>query len=177
MNISRRHFSKILASGALLAGSKHTLANKQRPERRIKLHNLHTGEKIDVVYWSQGHYNKDSLDQIDALLRDHRNDHLVSIDSSLLDALTNLQQRLQSRREIQIISAYRSPETNALLRKQGHGVAKRSFHMFGKAIDFRIPGQKLSDVRLAALSLRSGGVGYYPQSNFVHLDSGRIRHW
>lgn len=147
------------------------------PERSLSFNHLHTGEKLRVVYWSEGNYLTDSLDQINHLLRDFRNNQTSAIDTALLDQLAQLQSQLSTPCEFQIISAYRSPETNNMLQANSSGVAKRSMHLEGRAIDIRIPKVPLAQLRQQALALNGGGVGYYPKSDFVHLDTGRVRQW
>lgn len=146
-------------------------------ERRLRFHNLHTEEKIDLVYWTENNYVPESLSEINRILRDHRTNELAAIDTRLLDLLHRVSTAVDASRPFEIISGYRSPATNQTLRKSSTGVAKRSLHMQGKAIDVRIPGIELSNLRRAALALKGGGVGYYPDSNFVHLDVGRVRTW
>ncbi|MEO5341860.1 MAG: DUF882 domain-containing protein [Gammaproteobacteria bacterium SHHR-1] len=145
--------------------------------RYLAFHNTHTGEKLKVTYWEDGKYLNDALAEVNHHLRDHRSNEVTQIDKGLLDQLFVLRKKLDTNRPFQIISGYRSPKTNALLRRQGRGVARRSLHMYGRAIDIRVPGHSLSQVRLAALSMHSGGVGYYPGPQFVHLDTGRVRRW
>jgi uncharacterized protein YcbK (DUF882 family) len=118
-----------------------------------------------------------SLDEINRVLRDHRTDEAHEMDPRLLDLLCDLRLRLDTRESFQIISGYRSPATNAMLNSKSSAVATRSLHMDGKAIDIRIPGRALSLLRKTALSMKAGGVGYYPSSNFVHVDVGRVRSW
>ncbi len=145
--------------------------------RYLSFLNTHTGEKLKVTYWEHGRYLKDALAEVNHHLRDHRTDDVTRMDPRLLDQLFVVRQKMGFSQPYHVISGYRSPKTNALLRRQGHGVARRSLHMSGKAIDIRVPGQDLSRIRLAALSLHSGGVGYYPSSRFVHMDTGRVRRW
>jgi len=145
--------------------------------RRLSFHNLHTGESLDAVYWVDGAYVRDALKRIDTVLRDFRTGDVHPIDPRLLDLLVRLRQKLGTNEPVHVISGYRSPRTNAMRRSHSEGVAGRSLHMEGMAIDIRVPGCKLDDVRTAALDLASGGVGYYPASDFVHVDIGRIRHW
>jgi uncharacterized protein YcbK (DUF882 family) len=111
------------------------------------------------------------------VLRDHRTDEVAEMDPRLLDLLFNLQGKLGASTPFHVISGYRSPRSNAMLVAKGGGVAKKSLHMQGKAIDIRLPGRELADLRKAALGLKAGGVGYYPKSDFVHVDVGRVRHW
>lgn len=148
------------------------------PDRRsLAFHNLHTGENLDLVYWSDGTYHPDALHQINHVLRDFRSGDVHAIDPRLLDVLVSVNRGLDSEKPLQVISGYRSPATNALLRSESEGVAKSSLHMQGQAIDVRVPGRALSSLRRVAMSLRAGGVGYYPRSDFVHIDVGRVRYW
>jgi uncharacterized protein YcbK (DUF882 family) len=150
---------------------------RPRGERVLTFENLHTGETLKTVYWANGSYVQGNLADINHILRDHRTDAVKAIDPRLLDLLHELKLTVDSRKPFAIISGYRSPKTNAKLRANSRGVAKRSMHLEGKAIDIRIPGYNLSHLRQAALSLRGGGVGYYPKSGFIHLDTGRVRTW
>ncbi|MDO9178977.1 MAG: DUF882 domain-containing protein [Agitococcus sp.] len=147
------------------------------PERSLSLHHLHTGEKRIVTYWAEGRYLPDSLAEINHLLRDFRNNKTSAIDTALLDQLTLLQTRLNVPCEFQIISAFRSPETNKMLQANSKGVAKHSMHLEGRAIDIRLPKVPLAVLHQHALAMKMGGVGYYPQSDFVHVDSGNVRRW
>lgn len=175
--ISRRNFLKLGLLAAALplpAFSGQLLA---APERRLGFNNLHTGEKFDLPYWIQGDYVPEALAEINRVLRDHRTDQVAAIDTDLLDLLHRVNGTLGNSRPFQIISGYRSPASNQMLAGNSSGVAKRSLHMQGKAIDIRLPGIPLADLRRAGLNLQGGGVGYYPGSNFVHLDVGRVRTW
>lgn len=145
--------------------------------RTLGFQNLHTGETLKATYWANGAFQFEALSAIDHILRDFRSGEVTAIDRRLLDTLVTLQQRLGSKGPFEVISGYRSPKTNAMMRAQGHGVAKHSLHMVGKAIDIRLPDRALADVRNTALSMRAGGVGYYPKSDFVHVDVGRVRRW
>jgi uncharacterized protein YcbK (DUF882 family) len=144
--------------------------------RSLSFYNLHTGESLKTTYWEHGQYVPGALEDINYLLRDFRRDEVKPIDTSLLDLLVKLRQRLVSNERFEVISGYRSPQTNAMLHAEGGGVASHSLHIEGRAIDIRIPGRSLSLVRAAAWSLQSGGVGYYP-GRFVHVDNGRVRWW
>ncbi len=178
---SRRIFLKTAgATGLAITSSLASAKVMNQPvagERKLRLYNLHTGESLSATYWADGEYVDQELAAIDHVLRDHRADESVHMDHALLDQINTLQQHLGHSGTIEIISGYRSPATNAMLRRSSSGVAKKSFHMMGRAIDLRMPGVKLKDLRKAALKLRAGGVGYYPNSNFVHLDTGRPRFW
>lgn len=145
--------------------------------KSLRLLNLHTGERCNADFWVQGQWQTGELAQIDRLLRDHRADESTHMDPALLALLHRVQTRLGVQREIQVISGYRSPATNEALRRAGHQVSSRSLHMEGRAIDIRIPGVALRDLQKAALLEAGGGVGYYGNSNFVHLDTGRVRRW
>ena len=139
--------------------------------------NTHTGERVDVVYREGSLLLDDALREIDRVLRDHRSDEVHPIDRALLDTLDRLRGLLDTRQPFHVISGYRSPSTNAKLAAASSGVARNSMHLQGRAIDIRLPGRELADVRRAALSMQAGGVGYYPSSQFVHLDTGRVRTW
>lgn len=145
--------------------------------RSLSFDNLHTGEKLHAVYWRNGEYVPGGLEQINYILRDYRRDEVKPIDPNLLDLLIALRTRLHTSEPYEVISGYRSPVTNAMLHSTTEGVAMHSMHVEGKAIDIHVPGRGLRTLRLAALSLHRGGVGYYPHSNFVHVDTGRVRWW
>ena len=146
-------------------------------ERKLSFYNIHTGENLNAVYCEQGAYVAHALTDINHILRDFRTGDVKEIDTSLLDLLFTLQQKLESTGPFHVISGYRSPETNLLLNIASKGVAKHSLHMQGKAIDIRLPGYDLKTLHRLAMELRRGGVGYYPSSDFVHVDVGRIRYW
>ncbi len=147
-------------------------------ERILTMQNLHTGERTSSVYWAEGEYLQEGLADLNHLLRDHRRDESHAMDPQLLDQLYALQRQLGGgKTPFHVISGYRSPASNAQLRASSSGVAKRSLHMLGKAIDIRLPGHDLHRVHKAALQLRAGGVGYYPKSDFIHVDTGRVRSW
>lgn len=182
MVLGRRGF--LMASAVLLTAGVAlprrafaTSASLSSPERKLAFYNTHTGEQLKTVYWADGAYQPDSLSEIYRLLRDHRSDEVSPIDTRLLDLLHTLSDTLDTTSQFHVISGYRSPATNARLASVSDGVAKHSLHMDGLAIDIRVPGRELADVRRAAIALRGGGVGYYPGSNFVHVDVGRVRTW
>ncbi len=155
-----------------------SVSARQSPERSLSFYNLHTGEKLEnAVYWAEGQYNASVMREIEHILRDFRRDEIGSIDPRLLDQLFAVRSTLESSSPFNIISGYRSPETNRMLRQQSSGVAKRSYHTIGQAVDVRLPGRELKALRQAARRLRKGGVGYYPKSDFVHLDTGPVRFW
>ncbi len=146
-------------------------------ERKIRMKNLHTGEDLKATYWENGKYISETMRDVAVLLRDHRTGDKHRIDAGLMDILHDLQLRIGTRKEFHVVSGYRSPKTNRMLSQRSNGVAKRSLHMRGRAIDIRLPGTDLQNLRKAALSMRAGGVGYYPQANFIHVDTGRFRAW
>jgi uncharacterized protein YcbK (DUF882 family) len=176
--ISRRNFLKAATGATAILVAPAALAKPASPaERVLRLHNLHTGESLKATYWAEGQYIAEELAAIDRVLRDHRANEITQMDRRLYDLLYTLQQQVTSKSSYQVISGYRSPATNAKLNRNSSGVAKRSLHMQGRAIDIRLPGVELKHLRKAALSLKAGGVGYYPKSNFIHVDTGRPRFW
>jgi uncharacterized protein YcbK (DUF882 family) len=155
-------------------------ASKKPAERVLSFFNTHTGERLKTAYCCEGVYQPEALAEINHILRDFRRDEIKPIDTKLLDLLHELGGTLHVDQPFHIISGYRSPATNQLLRSRGgasSGVASKSLHTVGKAIDIRLPGVKLDHLRGAARALKLGGVGYYPSSNFVHVDTGRVRFW
>jgi uncharacterized protein YcbK (DUF882 family) len=172
----RRRFLHGLGLSAAVLASPAALAALAEP-RRLRFYHTHTSEKLDIVYHEAGAYIPDALQAVNHLLRDFRSGEIAVIDCNLLDILYDVQQRAGSHGRFEIISGYRSPATNAMLQRQGHGVASRSLHMQGQAIDVRLTDLATADLRRAALDLHGGGVGFYPQSDFVHLDTGRVRFW
>lgn len=145
--------------------------------RRVHLYNLHTGESANVVYKEAGELIPDAFAEINMVLRDYRNDQVRDMDVNLIDLLDNLSRKLEVNRPFNVISGYRSPATNAMLRERSSGVAKHSMHIDGKAIDIRVPGVQLRHLRNVAKEIKRGGVGYYASSDFVHVDTGRVRYW
>lgn len=141
------------------------------------MRNLHTGERLNTAYWSNGSYNSSGLKRFNRLLRDHRANETTRMDPKLFDIVYKLKRKLNFSGEVEIISGYRSAKTNAKLRAAGRGVARRSYHTRGMALDIRMPGISTSRLRRAALDLKMGGVGYYPKSGFVHVDTGPVRRW
>lgn len=169
--LNRRRFVAALAAVPAIAK-----ARSSEP-RVLNFNHLHTGEKLEVEYFNAGVYLPDALDAVNQLLRDFRTGDVAPIDPSLLDLLHALRQSTGAERPFQIISGYRSPLTNRALHERSSGVATKSLHMSGQAIDIRVADVPLPRLRDAALSLRRGGVGFYPGSNFVHVDTGRVRAW
>lgn len=163
-----------LCSSALLPRGASATAVESRS---LQFQHLHTGEHLEIEYWRRGSYAPDALRAINHLLRDFRNNETHTIDTRLLDTLSDLSGRLETGRPFQVISGYRSPQTNAALAEASSGVARHSLHMDGQAIDIAVEGVSTETLRAAALALGRGGVGYYPNPGFVHVDVGRIRQW
>jgi uncharacterized protein YcbK (DUF882 family) len=145
--------------------------------RRLNFYSLHTEESLSTVYWQDGRPVSGALAEIDWHLRDFRTGDVHTIDPDLLDLLHWLGRAMAHDGPIHVISGYRSPKTNAMLAAQSGGVAKNSYHVRGMAIDIRLPGRPLREVQRAALALGRGGVGFYPKSDFVHVDTGPMRSW
>jgi len=148
-----------------------------RDVRLLSFVNTHTGERFADAYWEAGNYLPDAMAAINQVMRDHRSGEVHAIDPRLLDQLHRLKGEVSASAPFQIISGYRSPATNAALHENSSGVATRSLHMEGRAIDVRVAGVDLTRLRDAAIAMQSGGVGYYDASNFIHVDTGRVRRW
>ncbi|HZT20594.1 MAG TPA: DUF882 domain-containing protein [Dongiaceae bacterium] len=179
--LSRRSFfgfGLALAGGAAANGLLSPMAEAAiGAPRRLSFYHTHTGERLTATYWEKGGYVPDALAEIDYILRDFVNGERRIIDRRLLDLLTAIHRNLGSRAPFEIISAYRSPSTNEMLRAHGDGVAKNSYHLRAMAIDIRLADVPLHQLRAAAVELQRGGVGIYPASNFVHVDTGPVRYW
>jgi uncharacterized protein YcbK (DUF882 family) len=177
---SRRLFFSRFALPALAAGLGGLLPGNVLaavPERALVLHSRELGERVKATYFAEGRYVRQGLVEIRRLFRDKRNATEIDIDPELLDVLWMVQRRFCPRGSLEVVCGYRSPETNAKLRRTRRGVASNSYHMYGKAVDLRIPDCPISSLHRFALNLQAGGVGYYPRSNFVHLDTGPVRRW
>ena len=147
------------------------------PDRKLRLVNAHTWEKLDIVFWTEGVHIDESMKAISHLMRDHRADETIGMDTQLIDDLYTLYNLLDTTERVHILSGYRTQATNAKLRSRSSGVAKYSLHMEGRALDLNVPGRTAKQIREAALSMKTGGVGYYPSSGFVHIDTGGVRAW
>lgn len=145
--------------------------------RLVSLHNLHTAEKLQAVYWENGAYVPDALQALNKVLRDHRTGEVAPINVQLFDMLADIHLKTETRTAFQVISGYRSAASNRLLSERSGEVAKRSLHMDGKAMDIYLEDVALDRLRAAALDLKRGGVGYYPDTKFVHVDVGPVRRW
>lgn len=145
--------------------------------RELSFYHIHTGETLKAAYFDGGQYQPEALKALDKLMRDWRTDTVHAIDPAIYDQLFALQATVETPGAFHIICGYRSPTTNTMLSERSDGVAKHSLHMDGKALDLNLPGKDLAHLRAAALALGAGGVGYYPASDFIHMDTGRVRHW
>lgn len=192
--MNRRHLLKFvggtLLNGALVGGGAAALmmpasattltsppTSRASDARRLSFVNTHTGETFAGAYWEAGNYVPDAMAAINHVMRDHRSGETRDIDPRLLDQLHTLKGAVETQTPYQIISGYRSPASNAALHEGSSGVATRSLHMQGRAIDIRIRGIDTARLRDAALGLSAGGVGYYQASDFIHVDTGRVRRW
>ena len=145
--------------------------------RGLSFYHTHTGKALSVVYYENGAYVPSALNAIDDFLKDFRNGEQRHMDPALLDVLFDIKLKTRTRAPFQVISAYRSPDTNQMLRDTTAGVAKDSMHLRGQAIDVRLADVPLDTLRAVALDVQRGGVGFYPESEFVHVDTGRVRRW
>lgn len=178
---SRRSFLRaaVLGASVLLGRPTVSEASSALPAPgRLALYNVHTRETLEVAYRdAAGRYDPAALRALDHLLRCHHTGLETSMDVAVIEFLGEVDRQLGGGHEIHVVSGFRSRQYNDWLIRRGHGVARASLHLVGRAVDVRFPGVPLGDVRRAALELARGGVGYYPQSGFVHLDSGRVRSW
>lgn len=162
---------------ALALAANSPLSVAARRDTTLTLMNTHTGEQVKATLISNGQLQANELAALNRVMRDHRNNQQMAIDPELYRQMAALQQLFGKSAPMEIISGYRSPASNELLRANSSGVAKKSLHMEGKAVDIRIPGVSTRQLQQAALAMRQGGVGYYPDSGFVHIDTGKVRHW
>jgi uncharacterized protein YcbK (DUF882 family) len=177
----RRFFIKIFAQTALCSvlpvSALAAIDRFSVPKRTLFMYNIHTDQRLDVRYYAHGRYQPDALKEINYLLRDYRTGAIKPIRKELLNLLYAISRSLDRPAQFDIISGYRSPETNAMLRRRSKKVAKNSLHMKGEAVDIRIPGYDTRRLRNICMKLNAGGVGYYPESDFVHVDIGPVRYW
>jgi uncharacterized protein YcbK (DUF882 family) len=186
LTLNRRKFLKLgyncattAATGCLFPRLLLAKPSRSLASKRLSFYSLHTGESLKITYAVDGKYIPDALHAIDHILRDHRTGEIKAIDNRLLDLLHTISHKieLKARHSFHIISGYRSVQTNAMLQKKGRGVVKNSYHIKGQAVDFRVPPFRLAHLQKVALRLQAGGVGYYPRSNFLHVDVGKFRYW
>ena len=181
MLINRRRFLKIGAQTALCSvfpvSAMASIDRLLMPERNLFLFNTHTGEKLDVCYYSQGQYQPEALENINYIFRDYRTGEIRPIRKELLNLLYSISKKLDQTTRFHIISGYRSSRTNAKLRKKDKYVARNSLHIQGEAADIRVPDYDTRWLRKICMTLQAGGVGYYRKSDFVHVDIGPVRYW
>ena len=175
-NPARRSFLKRLAAMTTASAipAESALA---APPRELGFYHTHTKKSLSIVYWADGEYIAPALEKINTFLADFRTGDVKDINPTLLDLIHDLHENLGSKEPYQVISAYRSPKTNKMLRSKSSGVASKSQHLLGTAIDVRLSDVKSSVLRDAALAMKRGGVGFYEKSDFVHVDVGRVRRW
>lgn len=174
-NMNRRYF----LGAALTVAATPAFARKapERP-RALSLHHMHTDERISLVYRVGDRYQRSALNKLNEFLKDFRTGEAVPIDPLLFDILYDVKASLgDTEARYEVLSAYRSPRTNAMLRRSSHGVARNSLHLYGQAMDIRFPDLPTREIRDAALVVGRGGVGYYPSADFVHVDTGKVRRW
>jgi uncharacterized protein YcbK (DUF882 family) len=175
--------SRGLAAPLTLAGveagpeAAEEVASHSASDRRIALRSLNTGERVDVTYWQGGQYVPEALAQLDSFMRDWRNDEVGRMDPKLFDMLWAIGLAIGEDPEFTVLCGFRSQATSAMLRARGSGVARDSMHLHGRAADITMPGASLQTLCDTAKALHCGGVGYYPRSNFVHVDTGEFRTW
>ena len=179
--ILRREFLGLCAVATAAALSPSTavaaLGRLTDPGKNLSFYNLHTDEYLDVCYCRNGEYDAAALKKINYILRDHRSGDVKAIDTQLLDLLHTLSLKTRSSSPFHVISGYRSRATNSKLRRKSKRIASKSLHMYGKAIDIRLPEYSTRRLRKVAIAVKGGGVGFYPKADFVHVDVGRVRYW
>jgi uncharacterized protein YcbK (DUF882 family) len=178
MTITPGTFSRRAILGGLLAAPFIIRpAEAASLARGLTMKHLHTQETISATYWRNGKYDLGAWKELNQFLRDWRTDGVVAIDLRTLDTIHRICEKMGAPKSVEIICGYRSPKTNAMLRSKSSGVAKKSYHVIGKAVDFRLPNQGLRATHRAAVSLKTGGIGLYSRSRFIHVDSGPVRSW
>ncbi|MFV0410686.1 MAG: YcbK family protein [Paracoccus sp. (in: a-proteobacteria)] len=181
IDISRRGilgvFAATTVAAAPVAGNAFGILRRSGNYRRISMYSPRTGESIDTVYWIDGKYIRDALNEINYFMRDWRTGQAIGIDPRAVDIAAASHRLLQTNEPYMMLSGYRSPKTNAMLRARSRGVAKNSLHMSGKAADLRLKSRSVGQMYKAAAACRAGGVGKYSRSNFVHMDCGPVRTW
>ena len=175
--LSRRQFARSLVGAAGLALLSGSAARAAATRRSLSFYNLHTREELSLVYSDGNGYQPEALARLDTLLRDFRTEQVHPIDPALFDLLHDVHVAAGSREPFHVICGYRSPTTNARMHDQGRGVAANSLHVVGRAVDVRLPDVSTARLRDVGLAAARGGVGYYAASDFVHLDTGRVRRW
>ena len=182
LNVGRRDLLKmglgtICASILPLFPANNAMAYSKFGSWKVSFRHAHTGESFSGVYRVGNKYLPEAFERLSYVLRDFRTEEVFPMDPRVIDILSVIHNRIGATEPYQILSGYRSPKTNNMLRTGSAGVAKNSFHMYGQAVDIQIPGKSTKKLRNVALNLKAGGVGYYPRSNFVHVDTGNVRSW
>ncbi|WP_040609193.1 YcbK family protein [Pseudooceanicola batsensis] len=180
-SISRRALLSAFAATAIVSAPTFTKAagflKNSGDIRRIRMYSARTGERIDMIYWVDGHYIKDAVTEVSHFMRDWRNDIVKPIDLRTIDIMAASHNLLEVNEPYMLLSGYRSPETNAMLRSRSRNVARNSLHLKGQAADLRLSSRSVNQMARAASACRAGGVGRYSGSNFVHMDCGPVRSW
>ena len=170
-------FAATTVAAAPVMGNAFGLLRGAGDMRRIRMYSGRTGESLDTVYWVDGKYIRESLNEINIFMRDWRSGEVIGIDPRTVDVAAASHRLLQTNEPYMMLSGYRSPRTNAMLRRSSGGVARKSLHLVGKAADLRLKSRSVGQMYNAAMSCRAGGVGKYSRSNFVHMDCGPVRNW
>lgn len=181
-NAGRRNILKYGMAGVIGAAIPLTLGEeafgaRNLATRRVSFSQYHTGESFSGVYRVGNKYLPEAFERLNYVLRDHRTSEIFPMDPRVIDIISLIQEKSERDKPLEILSGYRSPRTNAMLRGASTGVAKNSLHMYGQAIDVRMPGYSTRKLRSHARSLRAGGVGFYAKSDFIHVDTGKVRSW
>ncbi|WP_247744866.1 DUF882 domain-containing protein [Shimia sp. R11_0] len=181
MSMTRRALLGAFAATTLVAAPTYSKAagflRGGGDVRRIRMYSGRTGERIDTIYWVEGKYIKDAVKEVNAFMRDWRTNDVINIDIRTIDIMAAAHNLMDASEPYMLLSGYRSPKTNAMLRSRSRGVAKNSLHMKGQAADLRLASRSVSQMARAAAACRAGGVGRYSGSNFVHMDCGPVRTW
>jgi len=181
LSMTRRGLLGAFAATALVAAPTYSKAagflRGGGDIRRLKMYSGRTGERIDTIYWVEGKYIKDAVKEINAFMRDWRTNDVIGIDTRTVDIMAAAHNLMDVNEPYMLLSGYRSPKTNAMLRSRSRGVAKNSLHMKGQAADLRLGSRSVHQMAKAAAACRAGGVGRYSGSNFVHMDCGPVRTW
>ncbi len=182
LNVQRRNFLKfglagVVASMVPMISAGTAEASNNYATWKIAFRHSHTGESFSGVYRVGNKYLPEAFERLSYVMRDFRTNEVFPMDPRAIDILSVIHRKIGAMDPFETLSGYRSPKTNSMLRHETSGVASNSFHMYGQAVDVRIPGYSTDKIRKIALSLKAGGVGYYPRSDFVHVDTGKVRTW
>ena len=177
MNQRRDFLKKSFAVTSTAFISQNLFSLSLPVDKTLHLYNIHTGESIKATFWAKDHFVESEIRRLDYFFRDYRLNKVADMDINLYRLLYAIQLVGDTKKPVEIISGYRSVQTNEILRKYSRGVAKHSFHTLARAVDFNIKDRYLKDTLKVARKLQVGGVGYYPKSGFIHIDTGRVRFW